>query len=337
MRLLSNDEKVVELAVIYLRIIIITFIPTMMTSVFSGTLRATENVKMPLIANCAGIAANIFLNYVLIFGHFGFRAYGIKGAAVATLIARIVEFGILFVYIAFFEQTVKITIKKMFSVHIFIIKDFFKYSIPVILNEAIWGFGVSIHTGIIGQISKEQFAAYTISNMIERISHLSMIGFSSTACILIGRAIGQGKDKDEVAGYARTFQGLAGVFALLSAAVIFLIRTPVINIFDIGGVTKYYADKLILLVSALAIFKTFNCMSVVGIFRGGGDTKTGMVVDFAAMYCVAIPLGALIKFGFNLNVPFVYAFLVSDELVKVPIYFAYIKSRRWIKNITREF
>jgi putative MATE family efflux protein len=309
----------------------------MMTSVFSGTLRTTENVRMPLVASCAGIVANIFLNYVLIFGHFGFPAYGIKGAAIATLIARIVELGIILVYIVFFEQTVRFTIKKMFSIHIFIIKDFFKYSIPVILNEAVWGFGISIHTGIIGQISKEQFAAYTISNMVERISHLSMIGFSSTACILIGKAIGEGKDKDAVARYARTFQGLAGAFALLSSAIIFLIRAPIINIFDIGDVTKYYADKLMLLVSVLAIFKTFNCMSVVGIFRGGGDTKIGMVIDFAAMYCVGIPLGVLAKFVFNLDVPFVYAFLISDEFVKVPIYFAYINSRKWIKNITREF
>jgi putative MATE family efflux protein len=289
-----------------------------------------------LIANSTGIVLNIFLNYILIFGNLGFPAYGIKGAAVGTLIARIVELSIILVYIIFFERTLKFTLKKLFSIHILLIKDFFKYSVPVILNEAVWAFGVTIHAGIIGQISKEQYAAYTISNMIERLSHLSMMGFASTSCILIGKAIGEGKDKDTVSQYAKTFQALAGGFALLAGITIFIIRTPVLSIFDVGDTTKYYADKLLLVVSIIVIIKTFNCISVVGIFRGGGDTKTGMIIDLLAMYCISIPFGAVAKFVFNFEVPFVYMFLMSDELTKFPIFFMRIKSRKWIKNITRE-
>jgi len=336
MRLLSNDERVIELSVIYLRIVLITFIPTTLTSVFSGILRTVEKVKIPLIANSTGILLNIFLNYILIFGNLGFPAYGIKGAAIGTLIARVIELSIILVYIIFFEQTVKFTIKKIFSIHVLIIKDFFKYSVPVILNEAVWGFGVTIHAGIIGQISKEQYAAYTISNMIERISHVSMIGFSSTACILIGKAIGAGKDKDTVMQYARTFQGLAVGFALVAGLTVFSVRTPILSVFDVGDQTKYYADKLLLVVSILVMVKTFNCVSVVGIFRGGGDTKTGMIIDLLAMYCISVPLGAVAKFIFNFEVPFVYMFLMSDELIKLPIFFTRIKNRKWIKNITRD-
>lgn len=336
MRLLSNDETVIELAVIYLQIILISFIPMTLTNVFSGMLRTTENVKIPLLANFTGILINIFINYILIFGKFGFPAYGIKGAAIGTLAARIVELGIILVYVIFFEHTIEFTIKKMFTIPVVIIKDFFKYSLPVILNEAAWGFGVTIHAGIIGQISKEQYAAYTISGMVERISVLTMIGFSSAACILLGKAIGEGKDKDTVMQYARTFQGLAGAFALLSALIIFFIRTPIINIFDISDVTKYYADKLLIIVSVLALIKTFNCVSVVGIFRGGGDTKTGMIIDLLAMYLISVPLGAMAKFIFNLEVPFVFMFLLCDELVKLPIFFTRVKSRKWIKKITRD-
>ena len=336
MRLLSNDESVIGFAVAYLRIILISFIPATFTNVFSGILRTVENVKIPLIANSAGIVINIFLNYILIFGNFGFPSFGISGAAVGTLIARIIELSIILVYIIFFEKTVKFTIKRIFNIPVVIIKDFFRYSIPVILNEAVWGFGVTIHAGIIGQISKEQYAAYTISGMIERISVLTMIGFSSTACILLGKAIGEGKDKDTVSQYARTFQGLAGCFALVAALTVLLVRMPVLNIFDIGEETKYYADRLLRVVSVMVLIKTFNCVSVVGIFRGGGDTKTGMIIDLLAMYLISIPLGATAKFIFNFEVPFVYMFLVSDELVKLPIFFARIKSRKWIKIITRE-
>lgn len=337
MELMSDDEEVIDMSIKYMRIILLTFVPNYVTAVFSGVLRTIEKMKIPLMATSVGILTNIFFNYCLIFGKFGFPELGITGAAIATLIARIVEFGIVIIYIIFFEDTIKFTLRKMFSIHLFIIYDFFKYSIPVVANEFIWGFGVTIHASIIGHISKEQFAAYTISNMVERISVLTMIGFSTAACIIIGKGIGAGEERGRIMQYAKSFQGLALGFAVFTGLIIFLARQPLVNIFDISGQTKYYTNMLLIVVTVFVMFKTFNCVSVVGIFRGGGDTKTGMIIDTLTMYLFAIPFGAIMKFGFGMNVVIVYMCLISDEIIKIFLYFARVKGGKWISNITRDF
>ncbi|MCL2774049.1 MAG: MATE family efflux transporter [Oscillospiraceae bacterium] len=335
MSLISNDETVVEMAAIYLRIILFTFVFNLITSLFGGILRSVEKVKLPLIASFTGIVINIILNAILIYGLFGFPALGIRGSAIGTLIARIIETSIILVYIIFFEKTVKFTIKKMFRIHIVLIKDFLRYSMPVIINEVVWGFGVTVQSSVVGHMTKDQYAAYSISNMIEQITFMAIIGFSTVCCILIGKAIGEGKDREAVAKYSRTFEGLAAVFSIVIGSAAFFSRNAIINIFEINDITKNYASQLFAVVTALTLIKGFNCVGVVGIFRGGGDTKFGMVVDIITMYCVSIPLGFFAMYFLKLEVPFVYLFLMGDEIVKLPIYFWRVKSRKWIRNITR--
>ena len=335
MGLISGDATVVEMAVIYLRILLPSIILNLLSGLFSGILRSVENVKIPMAASFAGITVNIILDAILIYGFFGFPKLGIQGAATAALIARTIEFSVILIYVAFFEKTVKFTLKKMFRIHIFILRDFFKYSLPVIANEFIWGFGMTIHSSVIGHMSKDQYAAYTVSGMIGQIAELSMIGFATGCCIIIGKSIGEGKDNNTVMKYARTFQGLAVFFALITGGITFVLRDIIINLFEISDITKTYASQLFTVMVIISIAKTFNCVSIVGIIRGGGDTKTGMILDACAMYFWGIPLGFFAMYVFKLNVIFVCALLISDELIKVPVCFLRIKSRKWIRNITR--
>jgi Na+-driven multidrug efflux pump len=274
-----------------------------------------------MLIGLGGIIINIMLNACLIFGLAGFPQLGIQGAAIATFITQLLKMAAILIYVIFFEKTVRFTVKKMLNIRKILIRDFFKYSPPVIANEFIWGFGTSIHLAIIGNISSEAQTAYIVSNTIESIAGISMIGFSSACCIIIGKAIGEGKSKDTVAHYARSFHGLAAAAAVLTGGVTFIFRYPLINLFGLKGETQDYAAQLFLIMMVFLLIKTFNCMSVVGVFRGGGDTKTGMIVDLLAMYLVGIPAGFCAMYFLKLSVPFVYLFLIADELVKLPIYF----------------
>jgi len=336
MSLISNDPEVVEMAVIYLRIIFIIFIFNLLTGLFSGILRSVQKVKVPMMATLTGIGTNIILNVILIYGLFGFPAFGINGAAIATIIARIIELTIILTYIIFFEKTIRFSLKKMFRIHIVIIKDFFKYSLPVIINEFAWGFGTTIHSSIIGHMTKDQYAAYTISNMIEQIAFMSIIGFASACAIIIGKTIGEGKDKETVVLYARTFIGLSTFVSFIIGSATFICKNFIINLFEISDSTKIYTAQLFTVVTVFILLKSFNCVSIVGIFRGGGDTKTGMIVDICTMYSLGIPLGFAAMYVLKLDVAFVYMFLISDEFFKLPVVFWRVKSRKWIKNITRE-
>ena len=337
MSLLSNDPDVIAEAVIYLRVIAFAFMFELVTTLFSGILRSVENVKVPMFIGIGGISINIILNAFLIFGLAGLPAMGIQGAAIATFITQFLRMAGMLIYIIFIEKTVRFNIKKMFNIRRILIKDFFRYSPPVIANEFIWGLGTSVHMAIIGRISSEAQSAYIVSNMLEQIAGITMINFSTACCIIIGKSIGEGKSKDIIAQYSRSFIGLACVAAAFTGGITFIFRHFIINLFELKGETQAYVSQLFIIVTIFLLIKTFNCISVVGIFRGGGDTKTGMIVDLLAMYLVGIPAGFCAMYFLELSVPFVYAFLIIDELVKLPVYFILVKRRKWIRNITREF
>jgi len=337
MSLFSNDTQVISEAVIYLRIIAFAFAFELVTNLFSGILRSVENVKVPMLIGLGGIIINIGLNAVLIFGLVGFPALGIQGAAIAMLITQFLRMASMLVYIIFFEKTVRFNIKKMLSIRKILVKDFFKYSPPVIANEFLWGLGTSIHMAIIGNISSEAQAAYIVSNTMEMIAGIGMINFASACSIIIGKSIGEGKSKNTVAHYSRSFIGLALLAAVFTGGLTFMSRHFIIRLFGLQGATQDYAGQLFIVVTAALLLKTFNCVSVVGIFRGGGDTKTGMIIDLLAMYLVGIPAGFAAMHFFDLSVPIVYALLIIDELIKMPVLFILVKRRGWIRNITREF
>lgn len=337
MSLMSNDPDVIYAAVKYLRTIAFAFMFELVTGIFSGILRSVENVKVPMLIGIGGISVNIILNAFLIFGLWGLPAMGIQGAATATFITQFLRMFAMLVYIIFIEKKVRFSLRKMFSIRKILIKDFFKYSPPVIANEFLWGLGISVHMAIIGNISSEAQAAYIVAQMMDMIAGISMIGFSSACSITIGKAIGEGKSKDTVAHYSRTFIGLGMAAAVFTGGVTFMLRHVFTDLFGLGGVTQEYVSRLFIIVMIYLFMKTFNCISVVGIFRGGGDTKTGMIIDLLAMYLVGIPLGFIAMYFLQLNVVFVYAILTIDELVKLPIYYIIVRRRKWIRNITREF
>ena len=337
MSLLSNDYAVIDAAVTYLRIIVFALMFELVTGIFAGILRSVENVKVPMFIGIGGIVINITLNAFLIFGLAGVPAMGVPGVAVATLISHFLRMLAMLFYIAFLEKRIRFTLKKILNIRKVIIRDFLKYGTPVIFNEFFWGFGVTIHMAIIGAISSDAQSAYIVSNTMEAIAGISMIAFAMVAGINIGKAIGSGEGNDIVVKYARTLLGFGIIAAIFTTSIVFIFRHSLIDLFGLRGETQAYAAGLLIVVTIVLLIKTCNCIIVVGIFRGGGDTKTGMIIDMGAMYFISIPAGFTAMYFLNLNVVFVYAALMLDELVKLPILLILFKRRKWIKNVTRDF
>ncbi|MDD7301796.1 MAG: MATE family efflux transporter, partial [Eubacteriales bacterium] len=173
MGLFTDSAEVIGLGVKYLRIVLASYVIASVTSILCGVMRSTEQVGIALGSNTVGIFTNIVLNYCLIFGKFGLPRMEIEGAALATLIAKIVEFLIVLVYVIFFDRRVRLSLARMFRIRRRMIGDFIKYSLPVIFNETMWGLGITLHSVIIGHISDAAYAAYTVANIIEKIGLLS--------------------------------------------------------------------------------------------------------------------------------------------------------------------
>lgn len=332
--LFTDSSEVIELGVKYLRIVLASYVIASLTSLLCGIMRSTEQVGIALGSNTVGIVVNIALNYCLIFGKFGFPRMEIEGAALATLIAKIVEFLVVLVYVIFVDKRVRLSFGRMFRMRRDMIGDFIRYSLPVIINETMLGLGITLHSVIIGHIDDASYAAYAVANIIEKIGLLSAIGFANATQIMVGKEIGAGR-KENAYPYARTMLALSAILGLVMSGVVLLVRAPAVDMFDVADSTKAAAVNIISVMSVIIFIKSFNTTAIVGAMRGGGDTRTAMIFDFVPMWVISIPLGAIAAHFIKLPVWWVYACLMSDEVIKSPFCLLYVRSKRWIRNVTR--
>ncbi len=334
MGLFTDSQVVIDLGVDYLKYVLASYLIASVTTLLYGVLRSTEQVTVVLFTNGAAILLNVILNYILIFGKLGFAPMGIEGAAIATLTSRIIELFIALFYVIFIEKRVKLRIPKMLRIDKRLVGDFIKYSLPVVLNETFWGLGITVHSSIIGHISDSAYAAYSVSNIIEKIGLLAVMGFANATLIVIGKEIGAGR-RHNAYPYAKTMLAMSVILGILMGGVILLIREPMIGIFNVTEGTKAAAMNIIAVMTFVIFAKSFNTTAIVGVIRGGGDTITAMLTDFIPMWTLAIPAGALAAQYFMLPVWWVYAFLMSDEVLKILFCVFRIKSKKWIRNVTR--
>ena len=334
MGLFTNSEEVIRLGVEYLRFVLASYLIASMTTLLNGVMRSTEQVGVALTTNTIAIFLNIGLNYILIFGKLGFPAMGIVGAAIATLIARIVELLMVLFYVIFMEKRVRLNPLKMFKIKKYLVKDFIRYSLPVICNETFWGIGITIHSIVIGNMGDISYAAYSVANIVERIGLLAALGFANASQIIVGKEIGAGR-AEKAYPYAKTMLALSVGLGTIMAGFVLLLRHPVVNMFNVADETKTAAINIISVMVPIILVKSFNTTAIVGVIRGGGDALHAMMYDFVPMWAFSIPFGLFMTYVVGLPVWWIYACLMSDEVLKVTFCMRRIISRKWIMNVTR--
>ena len=330
----SDDPDVIEAGASYLRIIGWAYPFYSLTNAMASVLRSAHIVKISIVIYLSSLIVNVSLNWILIFGNLGAPVMGVRGAALATAVARCVEFIILLIYLAFFEKKIHYTFKDLFVPVKDYLGAFVKTGAPVVLNEAVWSIGTSVLSMIIGHISTEFVSANSIANIIWQCVWVVVSGMGNATSVVIGNAIGKGENKELVLNKAKTIVLLAAIMGILSAVTLIIIRGPVINFYEVSAETKALAYDLIVSYAVIIVFQAMSVQYIVGIFRGGGDTKTAAVVDVFFLWTVAIPLGAFTGLILGWAPPFVYLMLRSDELFKNIVGFLRLKSGKWIRDIT---
>lgn len=330
----SNDPAVIEAGASYLRIIGWAYPLYAVTNAMIGVLRSAHIVKISLVVYLSSLFVNVSLNWVFIFGNLGAPAMGVAGAALATAVARCVEFSILLIYLIFFEKTVRYRFTDLFRPSGSYLLPFLKIGAPVILNETVWSVGTSVLSMIIGHISTDFVSANSIANIIWQCCWVVVSGMGNATAVVIGNAVGIGEKKELIQRKANSVLLVAGLIGLLSSGILLLIRGPVINFYEVSDATKALAYDLVVSYAIVLVLQSLAVQFVVGIFRGGGDTKFAMLTDVLFLWIFAIPFGAYVGLVLKASPPFVYLALRSDEVIKVVIGFFRLKSGKWIRDIT---
>ncbi len=342
MALVTNNPVLIELGAPYLQIVGVSYVFNAASSVYVGMQRSTENPAMGMIVFAASMLLNTFLNYVLIFGKLGAPALGITGAAIATLTSRIVEFLLTLGY-ALFSRRVPLRPSALFRPGMVFLRDFIKYSTPVLLNETLWGLGTTVMTAIMGHmiISEEMLAAYAIMGNIDKFSTVACFGVAGATAVIVGKRIGEGAGKDEIYSLGcclllvSLLVGLA--VALCLGAALPLIFIPILYpLFHLEGLALEIAITMCIVYICILPLKAFDITNITGLLRAGGDARMASVIDLSPLWLVAVPLTALTGLVLNAPVAVVCLSIQTESLCKMPLGIHRLRSRKWINDITRK-
>lgn len=335
LRIFTGDPVVIAEGIKYLRIVAFTYIMIGITQAYLYIMRSVERVIVATVVYLLSLICNIIMNSIFIFGLLGLPAMGISGAALGTLCARILEVVLVAGYARFFNKDIKLRLRYVLHTDKVLFGDFMKYALPVVINEVMWGLGTAANTAILGHMGSPVVAANSVAQVARQLATVVSFGLSSAAAIYLGKTIGE-KRMEHARAYAKRFIGLSLIMGVLGGVVI-LIASPVASAFlSLSAEAKDYLRVMFFVMSYFVVGQAFNTTMVVGIFRSGGDTRFGLILDVSTMWCCSILLGFLAAFVFKLSVPVVYMILMSDEIIKIPITFWRYRSCKWLRDVTRD-
>lgn len=302
---------------------------------FFLSLKWHKGVVVATVVYLCSLICNVGINAVLIFGLFGMPALGVKGAAIGTLTARLLEMALVCLYSHFWNKDIKFHTKYFLHTEKVLNRDFLKYAFPVILNEVLWGLGTAANTAVLGHMGSAAVAANSVAQVARQLATVVAFGLASATAIYLGKTIGE-KKYEHAKAYARRFVWLSVLMGVLGGILILAIAPFMAEAMTLSETARWYMRFMFFVMSYFVVGQAYNTTLVVGTFRSGGDTQFGLILDMSTMWGCSILFGALAAFVFHCNVPVVYMILMSDEIIKIPITWYRYKSYKWLKNVTRE-
>ena len=334
MQIFTSDPAVIAEGVKYLRIVAFTYIMIGVTQAYLYVMRSVERVVVATVVYLCSLLCNIVMNSIFIFGLFGLPAMGVSGAALGTLCARILEVILTAGYARLFNKEIKLRPKYILHTDRTLFRDFMKYALPVVANEVMWGMGTAANTAILGHLGSAAVAANSVAQVARQLATVVAFGLSNATAIYLGKTIGE--QKMELAkAYSRRFIVLSVVMGLAGGLLILAATPLAVSALSLTVQAKEYLKIMFLVMSYFVVAQAYNTTMVVGIFRAGGDTRFGLILDVSTMWGCSILLGALAAFVWKWSVPAVYVLLMSDELIKVPVTTIRYRKYIWLRNVTR--
>jgi len=329
------DPQVIKIGASYLKIVCFSYIFTAISFNYAAALRSVENTVLPMLASFLGLVVNGVLNTVLIFGLLGFPAMGVRGAAIATIIARGSECALLVLYTYTSKNILAAKAKDLFNITRELTKSVFVTMIPVLLNEACWGLGNLTYAVIYGRIGTQATASIQICTTIFNLFMIITFGLANVAVVVIGKEIGAGREKRGLL-YARRLCVISLITGVILAVVLAITSPIVLTVFKVSEEVLRNSLRILYVYSALMPLRVFTVILVVGILRGGGDAKYGAIVQGITLWGIGIPLSFVAAFILHLPIYLVVSVTAAEEIVKCIIVVRRYRSNKWINNIVNQ-
>ena len=332
--LYTQDPAVIGLGASYLRIIAWSYAFTAVTAAFSSLIRSTGNTRPPMIVGVVTLTLNIVLDYCLIFGKLGLPALGVRGSALATAICRGLECVTLVLLTYGRRLPVAASARQLFSFGLTFAARHLRLIGVVFLNEFFWALGTNVYSAIMARLGTAAYAAYNISATFQTLGLFFSMGCSNSCGILVGHQIGAGQPE---AAYRTARRILvigvlgSGLIGLALAAA----RQPLLSLYQVSPAARQDASAMLLVTGLALAVRAFDGILIVGILRGGGDTRRAALLDVGGTWVAGIPAMALAGFVLHLPPFWVLAAMLAENLFKDSLGFRRFLTRRWIRSLAR--
>ncbi len=333
MSVYTNDADVIREGAGYLRVTAFVYLPHGLGLIIANLVRSIGNTKLGLIVSSISFLVNIGCNYIFIFGKLGAPAMGVTGAAVGTLCARVVEFVVCVVYMLKMEKALKYRFGGLLRLpQKSLIKEFQRLGLPAVISDTLLGFSSSILSIILGHMGKEIVSSYAIVMVVDRTCTVATMGVASAAGVMVGQTVGKG-DFERAHKEGKSFLVLSIVMGMISAALVLLIGTWSISLYEITESTYAITVSMMQASALIVLFQSTATTTTKGVLRGGGDTKFLMFADVIFQWCASIPLGYLAGLVLQLPPFWVMLALRIDYVIKAVWMSFRMQGNKWIHKV----
>ena len=333
-RAFTTEPGVIQEGAAYVQIVGFTYLFFSVSQVMIAAMRSVETARIGLYISCMALVVNVCLNYVFIFGHFGFPAMGVRGAALATLVSRILEMCVGVGYVFFVDRKLRFGLKDLLHTDRQLLRDFIRYGLPVIGGQVVWAINSLANTKILGYYSAGVIAAASITGMLHNLVYVWMNGMSSAVGIITGKTVGAGQ-YEKMKEYSKTVQMIFLFVGLISGAAVFLARDGFISLYNASPEAQAYSRQFINVISVTIIGTCYQAACLFGLVKSGGDISFVFKNDTIFVFLVVIPSSLLAMW---LGAPpwVVFACLKCDQILKCFVAIVKINRYNWMKNLTRD-
>lgn len=330
--LFNKDPYVISLAVKYLKIVSISYVFNAISLAFGVSSRCIEDTIVPMVVSMVALLVNASLNYILIFGALGIPAMGVEGAAIATLIARIIEMLILILYIYRQNSFLALSWNDLRAIDGEFIKRTLKIIIPVVINDACWALAMIIYAIAYGNIGTQAMAAVQITTTVQNIFMVFTFGIANGSAVMIGNQIGGGnigKSKE----YTKVFIRISIIMGIIIGGVLAISTPTILAFFNISREVYRSALKILYIFAIMMPVKVVGVVIIVGILRGGGDASYALKIEASTMWLLGVPLAFLGSFVFKFPVELVVLMVALEEITKAILALRRIRTNQWIRRV----
>lgn len=333
LRIFTDSPQIIAQGKDYLFLLQWSFGLFILTNVLMAALRSVGIVKISFYISVISLIVNVGINYTLIFGRFGFPEMGIKGAAVGTLAARILEFVIVLIYIMTADKKLNLFSRDLFTADIGLRRDYTKVYLPIMCSQVLWGLSVPMQTAILGHLSEDAIAANSVATTFYQYLKVIVLAMSSTSSVVIGNAIGRG-DRECVKAEARTLSVIDVAIGILLGAALVVLRRPLLSLYSLTQGATEMALHLLVIMGVVMVGMSYQMPVSFGIIQGGGDTGFTMKMNMISTWLIVMPFSFMAAFWWKLPVEAVVLVIQSDQIFKGLPTFIRFRSYKWIKKLT---